>query len=84
MESLRDLTNWKSLGLALGLLYPTLKSMEKYSGYNDEYKVEMLAAWLRQQDNVCQNGVPSWPVLEAALRRMGENELASRIVVSCE
>ena len=84
MENLHGLTDWKRLGLALGLLYPTLKSIEKDSDRNDECKMEMLAAWLYQQDNVCQNGVPSWSVLVAVLRRMGENELAGRIAVSCE
>ena len=83
LESLHGLTDWKRLGLVLGLLYPTLRSIEKDSDRNDECKMEMLAAWLRQEDNVCQNGVPSWRVLQAALRRVGENELASRIAVSC-
>ena len=72
------------LVLTLGLLYPTLKSIEEDSNKNDECKMEMLAAWLCQQDIVSQNGVPSWHVLQATLRWVGENELASRIVVSCE
>ena len=82
LESLHVLTDWKRLGLTLGLLYPTLESMEKDSDKNDECKMKMLAAWLRQQDSVSQNGVPSWSVLVAALKRMGENELAKRIAVS--
>ena len=84
LENLHVLTDWKRLGLALGLLYPTLKSIEKDNDKNDESKMEMLAAWLHQQDTVFQIGVPSWSVLQAALRRVGENEFASRIVVSCE
>ena len=84
MESLHGITDWKRLGLALGLLYPTLESIEKDSDRNDECKKKMLAAWLRQQDNVSQKGDPSWSVLRAALRRVGDNELASRIVVSYE
>ena len=84
LEILHDITDWKRLGLALGLLYPTLKSIEKDSDRNDDCKIEMLAAWLRQQDNVDQSGVPSWSALRAALRRVGEKELASRIAVSCE
>ena len=82
MESLHGLTEWKRLGLALGLFYPTLESIEKDCDRNDDCKMKMLAAWLRQQDSVSQKGVPSWSVLRAALRRVGENELASRIVVS--
>ena len=84
MESLHGLTEWKRLGLALGLFYPTLESIEKDCDRNDDCKMKMLAAWLRQQDSVSQKGVPSWSVLQAALRRVGENELASRIVVSCK
>ena len=84
MESLHVLTDWKRLGLALGLLYPTLESIEKDNDKNDECKMKMLVAWLRQQDNVSQNGVPSWSVLGAALRRVGESGLAERIAVSCE
>ena len=66
--------------MTLGLLYPTLETIEM--DRNDECKMRMLAAWLRQQDNVCQNGVSSWSILVAVLRRVGENELASRIVVN--
>ena len=84
MESLHGLTDWKRLGLALGLLYPTLESIKEDNDRNDDCKMEMLAAWLRQQDNVRQNGVPSWSALRVALRRVGEKELASRIAVSCE
>ena len=85
MESLHGLTDWKRLGLALHwAALPYTKEHKKDSDENDEYKMEMLAAWLRQQDNVCQNGVPSWSLLVAALRRVGENELASRIAVSYE
>ena len=46
--------------------------------------MEMLAEWLQQDYNVSHNGVPSWSVLVAALRKMGENDLAKRIMVSYE
>ena len=82
MMFVKDLVDWQSLGLALGLLYPTLKRIEKeYNGNIGECKLEMLAAWLRQQDNVFHKGVPSWSVLQAALRRMGENQLADRLLI---
>ena len=76
---LKSIVAWKSLGLALGLLYPTLQKIERAQRGNvDDCMLEMLAAWLQQQDNVCQNGaVPSWSVLRTALRSIGENELAS-------
>ena len=46
--------------------------------------MEMLAAWLQQQDNVSQNGVPSWSVLRTALEGIGERQLASEIDVPGE
>ena len=78
---LKNLVDWQSLGLALGLLYPTLKMIAKEQrGDIEECKMEMLAAWLQQKDNVPQKGDPSWSVLQGALRRMGENELADKII----
>ena len=70
------------LGLQLGLHFTTLERIENDHNRTDKCKMMMLAAWLRQQDSVFQAGVPSWSVLVAALRSMGENELAGRIVVS--
>ena len=88
---LRNLIDWQSLGLALGLLYPTLEMIAKEKHGNiGECKMEMLAAWLKKEDNVPQKGDLSWLVLQSALRRMGENELADRItqdsplMVGCE
>ena len=75
------LTKWRDLGLELGLHYSTLEKIRSQQRDNiDDCKIDMLSAWLRQQDDVSQRGVPSWSVLQAALRKMGENELACRIV----
>ena len=77
---LKNVVNWKNLGLELGLLYPTLQKIEKEQREKvDDCMMEILAAWLQQQDNISQNGVPSWSVLRAALHEIGENELASEI-----
>ena len=74
-DFLKDIVDWKSLGLKLGLLYPSLKKIEvDQRGLVEQCKTEMLAAWLQEQDNASQ---PSWSVLRAALERIGENELAS-------
>ena len=40
----------------------------------------MVSSWLQQQDNVSEKGVPSWNVLRAALKKIGENEMADKIV----
>ena len=77
---IRDLNDWKDLGLQLGLLYPTLTDIETHRHYKpSECRIDMLSAWLQQQDNVPQKGVPSWSVLRAALQSMGEHETADRI-----
>ena len=74
---LKNLNDWQSLGLELGLLYPTLKRIEEEQrGVINKCKTEMLAAWLQQQDNVARKGVPSWLTLKTALVNIGENELA--------
>ena len=75
---LKNLTSdWLTLGLELGLLFPTLKKIdEEKHGDIERRKTEMLAAWLQQQDHVSQIGAPSWSVLRQALGNIGENELA--------
>ena len=74
------LTDWKLLGLQLGLHYSTLKKIKRdQHDVIDDCKMEMLSAWLQQQDDVSQRGVPSWSALKNALRRMGENTIADRI-----
>ena len=77
---IHDLNDWKVLGLQLGLLYPTLERIDREQrGTIAACKMHMLSAWLQQQDDVSKKGVPSWSVLRAALQKMGENELASKI-----
>ena len=78
LEVVDSVSDWKKLGLTLGLLYqPTLTDIETHRHYKpDECRMDMLLAWLQQQDNVNN---PSWSVLRAALQRMGEHELANRI-----
>ena len=77
---IRDVNNWKHLGLQLGLLCSSLEKIGlEQQGRIDSCKIAMLSAWLQQQDDVSKRGVPSWNVLRAALQRMGENELANKI-----
>ena len=79
-RTLKDINDWQSLGLELGLLYPTLKRIEEEQHrVVDKCKTEMLAAWLQQQDNVAERGVPCLAVLKKALRNIAENKLASEI-----
>ena len=65
-----------SLGLALGLLYPTLERIEEEQrGAIEKCKTKMIAAWLQRQDNASKNGVPTWMMLQTALREIGKENL---------
>ena len=76
----KQVVNWKDLGLALGLAYSTLQKIERdQRGGVDDCMREMLAAWLQQQDNVTKKGIPSWAVLKTALENIGEDQVASEI-----
>ena len=79
--TLKSLNDWQSLGLALGLLYPTLQRIEdEQRGTIEKCKTKMIAAWLQRQDNVSKKGIPSWEVLRTALVNIDENELAAKII----
>ena len=77
------LNDWQSLGLALGLLYPRLERIEEEQhGAIEKCKTKMIAAWLEKKDNVSKNGDPSWVVLQTALKKIDENELALQLMAS--
>ena len=81
--ALKDLSDWKSLGLELGLLLPTLNRIEEEQrGVIVKCKTEMLAAWLRQQDNVAKRCLPSCDTLKVALGNIGENNLACELEIN--
>ena len=62
-----------SLGLELGLAQPKLKDMMDSTTFRDD----VIAAWVRMEDNVIEKGKPSWEVLVSALRqrRVGQRTL---------
>ena len=67
------------LGLVLGLLaVPTLDNMR----YTATFLSDMLAAWLRGQDNVNKRGGHTWKALVNALRdsQVAQNEIANKIL----
>ena len=81
LEAVNDLNDWMNLSLKLGLCYPTLERIaEEQRGNISQCKLKIMVAWLQQQDMVSLKGVPSWSVLKAALQKIGENEIANRIV----
>ena len=75
-QSLRSVSGWQSLGIELGLSYPTLESIKSDKQNVSDCKLAMVAAWLKQQDDVSN---PSWSALREALRKIGENKVADQI-----
>ena len=66
-----------NLGLVLGLDQPHVKSMESSRTFQDD----MIAAWLRKEDQVIRRGVPTWNTLVTALQhpRVKQIGVAERI-----
>ena len=64
------------LGIGLGLLYTTLKKIEKDVNGVDERKREILAAWLQGKDNSKDR---TWSTLVDAIRDMNNHSLANDI-----
>ena len=63
----------RRLGGALGLAYPTLEKMRTFPD-------EMVAAWLRREDNVInKSGEPTWRSLVQALKVVGQGGVANKI-----
>ena len=74
------MNKWQPLGLELGLCYSILERIKRSQhGDIEMCMMEMLAAWLQQQDNVAKIGVPSWEVLRVSLKNIDENRLANEI-----
>ena len=60
----------RRLGLALGLLYPTLKRMRNLPE-------DLISAWLNREENVLQeSGEPTFESLAVAMEGIGQNGMA--------
>ena len=78
--AITKVVQWTALGLALGLDYSTLQRIEREKmGRIEECKMEMISAWLQQKDDVVEEALPSWSALKTALRKIGENKVASEL-----
>jgi len=66
-----------NLGLVLGLRHSKLKTMMDSATFCDD----VIAAWLRKEDEVLEKGEPCWTVLINALkhRRVGQTGIANTI-----
>lgn len=78
-EYLLDLnkTHIYNLGLVLGLRQTKVKALKD----SDTFLDDIIAAWLRKEDQVTEKGEPSWTVLISALkhRRVGQTGIADKI-----
>ena len=76
LESVKDIVDWKELGLKLGLYLPTLEIIEE-----EQHRVvkrckrEMLAAWLQGEDNAKEQ---TWSTLVDAVDKI-DSALSERI-----
>ena len=72
-------THIYNLGLVLGLRHNKVKAMMDSATFLDD----IVAAWLRKEDQVSEKGEPSWTVLINALkhRRVGQTGIANNIAL---
>ena len=66
-------TKWLNLGLHLGLLMNTLKTIEAQCEKDvSRCLLECLSLWLQRVDKVDERGGPNWDTLANALSKIGE------------
>ena len=77
---LTQYSDWKSLGLLLGLESATLEAIKAdNSGKKQACKREMLEHWLDGKDQVTECGGPTWQQLADCLKQLEEDSLAQDI-----
>ena len=75
-ELVKEIVDWTNLGLKLGIHYSTLEKIEEETGRVEKRKREMLAAWLRGEDNAKEQ---TWSTLVNALEKMEKITLSQKI-----
>ena len=78
-RELDELTDWKRLGLQLGLKYSTLTEIQANEPDTHHCKMAILHLWLNLRDNVKENGGATKAALVKALYKINENTIAHRI-----
>ena len=74
---------WKVLGRELGLksnLLDEINANYQQNGVAECFS-QVLEAWLKRNHDVARFGPPTWHGLASAVKRSGDNALASRILV---
>ena len=71
---LRDLESHQcvSLGVAFGILHPKLSKMTHFPD-------DVVAAWIRREDNVLNTCPPTWRNLARALEQINQNGIADKV-----
>ena len=65
----------------LGLLKPTLDTIEDEHRHNvSRCLLECISQWLSKADKVIKKGEPTWDSLASALRNIGEDAAAKKIL----
>ena len=76
LESVKEVIDWKELGLQLGIEYSTLEEIEEEQrGRVRRCRREMLAAWLQGEDNAKEQ---TWSTLVDAVDKI-DSALSERI-----
>ena len=72
-----EITHIYNLGLVLGLSQSKVKKMK----VSDTFLDDVLATWLRREDDVEKRGLPSWKTLVRALKHklLGQTGIANDI-----
>ena len=66
-ESVKEIVDWKDLGLNLGILCHTLRSIEEQHGDVKKCCMEMITAWLQGEDNAKER---TWSTLVDAVGKI--------------
>ena len=77
----RNINQWFSLGVVLGLHYSTLEKIKIEEREKvDDYRRQMLVTWLQQNDDVIERALPTWKTLASALSDIEEQAIADKIL----
>ena len=85
LRELKELVQWRKLGLELGLSLPTLDKIAiKHQNDVDRCKMDMMDKWLQGIDNVSDQGGVTKKALVEALERAEFIDLAIKLDPSRE